>query len=217
MSIKKAKTPTQPALSQRKEVNGGTVEIAEKCSSPGCEPGAGTVADLGQLCLTHFISTCYGKLEELSMSTHNWSVGGAAWESARDFIQDCVQTATRYSQESSNLSNLERARLMDIVIWATEVGRRLRRSPRSSEVIAIRLISEKPGYCWEEETYTLDISRHGARLKCQHKLKKDEILKFFRLDTNEQVESRVVWHRTMKSGAQEVGIEFLHGGETIGR
>jgi hypothetical protein len=193
------------------------VEIAEKCSSPGCEQGSGTVVELRQLCLAHFISTSYGKLQELSQSTHTWTVGGTAWEFARDIIQDCVQTATHFSQAGSNLSNLERARLMDIAIWATELGRRLRRSPRSPKVIAIRLISEKPGNCWEEETYTLDISRHGARTKCQHKLKKDDTLKVLRLDTQEQVESRVVWHRPIKSGAQEVGIEFLHGGESISR
>jgi hypothetical protein len=186
------------------------VEIAEKCSSPACEQSSGTVPDLGRLCLAHFISTSYGKLEELSLSTHNWSVGGTEWENARDFVKECVQSATRFSEANSTLSNLERARLMDIVIWVTELGKRLRRSPRTSEVVAIRLISEKPGFSWEEEAYTLDISRHGARLKCQHKVKKDDALKFVRLDIQEQVESRVVWHRPMKCGAQEVGVEFLH-------
>jgi hypothetical protein len=169
------------------------------------------------MCHKHFVTTCYGKLEELSQSTHAWSVGGTAWEFARNFIQECVQTANSFSQKSPGLSNLERARLVDIAIWASELGRRLRRSPRSPSVIAIRLISERPGHCWEEETYTLDISRHGARTKCQHIVKNDDTLKVIRLDTGEQVESRVVWQRPIKSGAQEVGIEFLYGGESLSR
>ena len=180
-----------------------------QCSVPDCEHPAATSIELRRVCLAHFIITCYGRLEELSRSTDTWSAGGTAWESARSFIWVCVQTAANLSQQNPELPNLERARLVDIIISATDLGRRSRRSPRSPLAIAIRLISERPGHCWEEETYTLDISRHGARTKCQHVVKSDDILKFLRLDTGEQVEARVVWRRQTTSGTQQIGIEFL--------
>lgn len=161
------------------------------------------------MCIAHFITACYQKLEEMNRTTHTWSVGGAAWESARRFVQDCVQTATGLSRQSHGLSNLERARLADIAIWAAELGRQLRRSPRSTLAIPIRLISEGPGNSWEEEMCTLDISRHGARVICHHVAKDDDILKVHRLDTLEQVEGRVVWQHQTTSGTQEIGIEFL--------
>ncbi len=201
--------------SQSERVYGDTVEIAQQCSVLGCEQSSCTALNLRPMCLAHFIITCYGKLEELNQGTQTYSVGGTVWESARSFVQECVQTATSFSQQNPELSNLERARLLDIAFWATELGRRLRRSPRSPGAITIRLISERPGRPWEEETYTLGISRHGARTTCQHIVKKDDILKVLRLDTLEQVEARVVWQRQTTSGTQEIGIEFLYGESNV--
>jgi len=170
------------------------------------------------MCLAHFVNSCYARLEELSRSTHTWAIGGTAWESARDFVRECVQTATRFSQHVPAPSNLERARLVDIATWATELGRRLRRSPRNPVAITIRLMSEQPGgLYWEEETYTLDISCHGARMNCKHAVKNDDVLKVLRLDTGEQLEARVVWHRLTSSGSYELGIEFLYGGSSSAR
>jgi hypothetical protein len=161
------------------------------------------------MCLSHFIGACYDKLEQMARSTHTWSVGGPAWESARRFTRECRQIATNFSKQNSGLSNLERARLTDIAIWATELGRCLRRSPRSPFVIPIRLISEIPGRSWAEETYTIDVDRHGARIRCQNVVKNSDVLKILRPDTGETQESRVVWQRKLTSGAQEIGIEFL--------
>lgn len=161
------------------------------------------------MCLTHFIVSCYEKLEQMARSTHTWSVGGPAWESARCFTRECKQIATNFSKHNSGLSNLERARLTDIAIWATELGRCLRRSPRSPFTIPMRLISEMPGRSWVEETYTVDVDRHGARIRCQNVVKTGDILKIFRPDTGEQEESRVVWQQKLPSGIHEIGIEFL--------
>ena len=166
------------------------------------------------MCLTHFIKTCYRELDELNRSTHTWSVGGPAWESARIFFQDCVQIAASFSQQKSNLSNIERAQLVDISIWASELGQRLRRGPRNPLAIAIRLSSEMPGHRWQEETYTLDINRHGARANCQHAVKKDDILTVQRLDTGEQMDARVVWQRQTRYYTHEFGMEFLFGETT---
>jgi hypothetical protein len=188
------------------------MELTSQCSIQGCNQPA--VIDVGarRVCVAHFVANSYEKLEKLSHSTHTWSVGGEAWESARNFVRECVQSATSFSQKNTAISNLERARLVDIATWATELGRRLRRSPRNTLANTIRLISERPGHCWEEETYTLDISLHGARTKCRHTVKREDILKVLHLDTLEQVEARVVWQRSTTSGAQEIGIEFLHEG-----
>jgi hypothetical protein len=194
--------------SQNKDVRSDIEETLQECAVPGCEQTSGTAPNLRRMCLTHFIITCYGKLEELNRNTHTWSVGGTAWESARSFVQECGQIATSFSQQKATLSNLERAKLADIASWAAELGQQLRRSPRSPLAIAIRLISERPGYSWEEETYLLDVNRHGARTKCRHVIKKDDILKIIRLDSGEQVEARVVWQRETTPGAQEIGIEF---------
>jgi hypothetical protein len=160
---------------------------------PGCEQSSGTVDDLQLMCVAHFISTCYEELEEMQ----------------RSFTQECSQAATNFIDQKRDLSNLERARLTDIALWATELGRQLRRSPRTPLSIAIRLVSDTPGRCWEENTVTLDVNRHGARTICRNVANKGDILQIFRLDTGEQVESRVVWQRQTAPGAQEVGLETI--------
>ena len=201
--------------SQNEKFHGGTVEIANRCSAPGCDQRSSTVFDLRQMCLEHFITTYYEKLEVVSKNRHVWSVDGTAWESASHIIQECAQRAGDLSQQKSEISNLERARLLDIVLWAAELGRQVRRSPRSTLAITVRLISERPGRSWKEETYTLDMSRHGARMKCQHVVEKADILKVVRIDTGEQMEARVVWQRRTAPGTQEIGIEFINCGDTI--
>jgi hypothetical protein len=191
------------------------VQIAEQCSVEGCENCSVTALDVQHVCLVHFISACYENLEELSQNTRKWSVGGVQWEFARRFTRECIEGAISFSQHSPELSNLERARLLDLALWATELGKRLRRSPRGPEAANIRLISEKPGHLWVEETQTVDMSRHGARTRCQHTVKNADVLKVLRLDTGEQAQARVVWHRQTATGAQEIGIEFLTDGSNM--
>ena len=167
------------------------------------------------MCLDHFIATCYENLETVSKSRHAWSVDGFARESASHIIQECTQRAGELLQQRFEFSNLERARLLDIILWATELGQQVRRSPRSTMTISIRLISDTPGRCWEEETHTLDMSSRGARMKCQHEVQNGGILKVVRIDTGQQMEARVVWQRRTAPETQEIGIEFINCGDTI--
>jgi hypothetical protein len=166
------------------------------------------------MCLEHFIAACYEKLEALSKNRHLWFVDGTACESMGNILQECVQRAGDLSQQNSVISNLDRARLLDIALWAAELGRQVRRSPRSTLAIHIRVSSEKPGQCWEEETHTLDMSRHGARLRCRHAVENADTLKVVRIDAGKQMEARVVWQRRIAAGNQEIGIEFIKVGDT---
>ena len=191
------------------------MEIVNRCSMQGCDQCSSTVFDLRQMCLEHFITSCYEKLDVVSKHRHIWSVDGKAWESASYIIQECTQRADDLSQRKAEISNLERARLLDIALWAAELGQQVRRCPRSTLAITIRLISERPGRCWEEKTQTLDMSRHGARAKCRHAVENADILKVVRIDTGKQMEARVVWQRRIAPETQEIGIEFINGGDTV--
>lgn len=189
--------------------------MADRCSEPRCNLPAKAVIELRRVCLTHFLEACYQRLDELSKNTRDWSYGGPAWESARRITNECAQKAADYSQLESGLSNLERARLLDITLQAAELGRRLRRSPRSAIRMSVLLISEMSGRCWCEETHTVDVSRHGTQTLCNHPVEIDDILKVLWLDTAGQVDGRVVWHRKNPSGSHEIGIEFLQGGSKV--
>jgi hypothetical protein len=167
------------------------------------------------MCLEHFITACYEKLEALSKNRHLWSVNGTTPASTSHTIQECAERAGALSQQLPEISNLGRARLLDIALWAAELGRQVRRSPRSTFPVTIRLISERPGRYWEEETQTLDMGRYGARMKCRHATENDDILKVVRIDTGKQIEARVVWQRRTAPGTHEIGIEFIDDADTI--
>jgi PilZ domain len=179
------------------------------CSEPGCKLPAQVNVELRGLCLAHLIESCYRRLDDLSRDTRNWSYGGPAWESACRITNECAQQAAECSQRESRLSNLDRARLLDITLWAAELKQRLQRSPRSALRISVRLISEIFGNSWSEETQTVDVSGQGAQIVCKHSVEIGDALKVLRLDTAEQMEVRVVWHRRNASGIQEIGVEMI--------
>lgn len=115
----------------RKESNSDEMKTSGKCSAPNCDRPAVAFLELRSLCLSHFIDTCYAKLEELNQNTHIWAADGSASESTRTFVRECIQTASSLPQQNPELSNLERARLLDITLCASELSRRLPRSSRT--------------------------------------------------------------------------------------
>lgn len=167
------------------------------------------------MCLEHFIAACYEKLGALSKNRDFWFVERTAWESMSDILQECVQRAGGLSQQKPEISNLDRARLLDIALWASELSRQVRRSQRSTLAVEIRVASEKPGHFWQEETQTLDMSHHGARLRCQHAVEIDDVLSVVRMDTGRRLDARVVRQRRISLTVQEIGIEFISGGDTV--
>jgi hypothetical protein len=183
--------------------------IEDYCSHAGCTLPAKTALESRNVCLTHFFTACYEKLDKLSRETGNWSYGGAEWENVRRITKECAQGASDYSQNVSELSNLERARLLDIAMWAAELGRRLRRSPRRPLKIDIRVVSELPGRSWSEETFTVDVGRDGTQIVCKNAAEIGDILNVIRLDTAERMQVRVIWRRRMSSGVHEIGTETV--------
>src|SRR5258706_10118448 len=138
---------------------------AEQCSVTDCDQIAGTTLEGEVLCRSHFISVCYAQLERYDemQKTHRLSVSDA--ESVRRFINQCSRQADEIEHKTKDLDNLDRARLLHIILWANELGRHLRRSPRKVASIPVRLCCDKLGSAWQQETQTLLLSRHGASLR----------------------------------------------------
>lgn len=170
---------------------------------------AGTIEDLRHIGMEPFVVASYAKLGELERSKHTWCFGGPAWEFAHRFTRECIQAATHYSMQEPALSNLERARLIDIALWANEIGQCLRRSPRRPLNIKIRLSSMIGDAHLQEDTFTLDVNRHGARMKCQNPVDPGDMLNIVRLDNGDQTAVRVVWRHPDPSGAQQIGVEVI--------
>ena len=99
------------------------------CAKRSC--GRLSVASLNRqdLCLEHFLLSCYENLERLDPRGRSFSSQPVDLASMRAFIEECSRKALDISLHSENLDNLERGRLLDILLWAGELFLLLR-APR---------------------------------------------------------------------------------------
>ena len=99
------------------------------CRVGSCSSSAITTLDHQVLCLNHFLMRCYERLEGLDPRGRKFSVELLDVGSMRAFIEECSRKALDVSLQSQNLSNLQRGRLLDILLWAGELFLLLR-APR---------------------------------------------------------------------------------------
>ena len=180
----------------------------QRCSATGCQRPVAALFQGRPFCREHFIAQCYEQLEGCSPRLQERPFRAADAESLAGVISECMRQAAHLSQSAQGLDNLERAQLLDILLWAGDVGQRLRRGSRQAACVPIRLRSEKPGRPWEEETETRTLSRHGAMVVCEHDVETDENLYVTRLDTGQQTQARVVWQRRKEPARLEIGLAF---------
>jgi hypothetical protein len=182
---------------------------AEQCSITGCEQAAAAMLEGEALCGGHFISASYARLEQYDELRKEHSLSASDTESVRRFINQCSRQADEIEHGTKNLDNLDRARLLHLILLVNELGRHLRRSPRKAASIAVRLSCGKLGNTWEEETQTVLLSQHGASIQCGHSARPGEALQLVRLDTGQEVEARVAWQRPVESNGVKIGVEFV--------
>jgi hypothetical protein len=100
-----------------------------KCKMGSCGSAAVTTLDRQAFCLNHFLLRCYAELEGLDPRGRQFSSETVDLVSMRAFIEECSRKALDISLQSENLSNLQRGRLLDILLWAGELFLLLR-APR---------------------------------------------------------------------------------------
>jgi hypothetical protein len=91
------------------------------CDVDAC--GGAAITSLGQqaLCLNHFLPRCYEKLEALDPRGRKLSAETVDLAAMRAFVEECSRKALDVSLQSGDLSNLQRGRLLDILLWAGEL------------------------------------------------------------------------------------------------
>jgi hypothetical protein len=102
-----------------------------KCSMDSCEGTA--VASLvdQDLCLNHFVGRCYERLDTVDPRGRRLPPEAAELVKMREFVEECSHRALDVSLRSTKLTNLDRGRLLDILLWAGELFVLLR-APRTS-------------------------------------------------------------------------------------
>jgi hypothetical protein len=110
-----------------------------------CSRASVTSLDQQDLCLNHFLLRCYEKLEGVDPRNRRLGPEPLELASMRAFVEECSRKTLDLSLHCENLTNLQRGRLLDILLWAGELFLLLR-APRLalSEPYTHRR-SERPG------------------------------------------------------------------------
>lgn len=181
----------------------------QTCVSGNCGRNASAALDVRALCREHFILACYSDLDEYGRLLEESRYRDTTTELVRRFLSECTRQTADLAQTTRDLDNLERARLLDILLRAGELSRHLRRSPRKIACMPVRLICDKLGHSWEEPTQTRVISRYGAAVECSHPVEVGDALMLSRLEGGMQVRARVAWRQPKSFDRNEIGLEFL--------
>jgi len=182
----------------------------QHCSAKECSQTATTVLDRQPLCEDHFILASYRFLDDAAVQLRHTAHKGPATAALARRLDDCVRATTRLAMSVAEPNNLSRARLIDILLWAAELLKQVRRGPRAGIAVPVVLAGAADGQAWEETTKTLTVSRHGASLICARPMAQGEAVKVTRPDTGQHCMARVVWSARREENVVEVGLELLN-------
>jgi hypothetical protein len=180
----------------------------DQCSLAKCVQESDGSIDGEGFCREHFISHCYQRLDSYDEMRKGPGLSITDSESVRRFIHDCTRSADAMEHNEKHLDNLDRAKLLHIILYASELGRHLRRSPRKIASIPVTISSEKIGRTWKENTETVLLSQHGAMVLCKHAAKSGDTIHLKREDTGQETDARVAWQRTLNNDEIRLAVEF---------
>lgn len=91
------------------------------CAVDFCERAG--VASLAQqdFCINHFIELCYENLQRIDPRGQEIARMPLDMASLRAFVEECSRRALDVAMGCETLDNLQRGRLLDILLWAGEL------------------------------------------------------------------------------------------------
>jgi len=182
---------------------------AHHCSVAPCERDVAAELASKPLCVEHFLTVSIDELETRRRKLSDEAFESSETTAFRDLLSSCAQQAHRLSQDERNADTRIKARLLDVLLRASQLGQSLRRSPRVESAVSVYVRREESGRTWEEETWTSTLSRHGAGLVCRHLVEKGGLVILCRKDKGERVRARVVYCHYDGQGRRQIGVEFL--------
>lgn len=104
-----------------------------RCGADVCTKNGVVTLFEKALCLEHFFQGCYGRLELLDPMVRGKSRECAANERVPNVLEELVKQVLIVCLQQEKLTNLDRSRLLDILLWAGELQFVLRVPRRVSQ------------------------------------------------------------------------------------
>jgi hypothetical protein len=178
------------------------------CSSGPCGEPAVADFDAKRLCTEHFLAACFQELEARNDRLKS-EPADSEIVSFRKFLSSSVEQAQRISDGPHSVNTETKTQLLEFLLRASELTKRIRRSPRLTSSVPVWLRREDPARTWEEETWTVTTSRHGAGLVCRHAVEAGGTVVLCRRDKGSRAQARVVYCKYDGDGRRQIGVELL--------
>lgn len=94
--------------------------VQKLCRFAACQEPAITAIGDADLCCDHFVLRCYEFLEQIDLERAKGGCDTTRTAALKRSVNSCLQGALEVSLKSGTLSNLQKARLLDIMLWAGE-------------------------------------------------------------------------------------------------
>lgn len=101
------------------------------CAVDFCDRTAAACLAQQVFCINHFIDLCYENLQRIDPRCQKADRMPLDLPTLRAFVEECSRSALDVALHCEELDNLQRGRLLDILLWAGELFVLLR-APRSS-------------------------------------------------------------------------------------
>jgi len=100
------------------------------CAVDFCDGAAVTSLAQQNFCLNHFIDLCYENLQRIDPRGQKVGRLPLNLPALRAFVEECSRRALDVALHCEDLDNLQRGRLLDILLWAGELFLLLRAPTR---------------------------------------------------------------------------------------
>jgi hypothetical protein len=189
----------------------GVQQTAERspCSVESCGERAAAEVNTRDLCLDHFLSISFQELQTSYERLRGQECDPAATAAFNECLTYWARQAQSLSEDSPFADKETKARLRAALLWVSQTGRALRRSPRSATVVSVWLRREDSRRTWEEDTWTSTLSRHGAALVCRHPVEIGGTVVLMRKDKGSRALAHVVYSRMDSEGRRQIGVELI--------
>ena len=102
-----------------------------RCDYQKCPRPAVLRLDVHFFCVDHLVSHCYKRLESYQQQTsRNLVLAANKQAKITSFLDECASKLAAFLVARPELPNLERARLFDVLLWATELDRKCPRAQK---------------------------------------------------------------------------------------
>ena len=95
--------------------------LQQLCGVDSCTEHRVTTFSAEDLCCDHFLGKCYEFLGEIDPERDLSQNGAQNRRELKTKIDECAQRVLEVSLGTPNLSNTQRARLLDILLWTSDI------------------------------------------------------------------------------------------------